>query len=119
VGLLRASEDSELIEGLKHNPRTVSVTPRHRALLDYVIVLTETPWAVEEKHVQAMREQGYSDQAIAVANLTVGFFSWCNRVIDGMGLPLEEIWPEEIRAKEHAVKSTAAGTPERAAALSD
>jgi alkylhydroperoxidase family enzyme len=79
-------------------------------MLDYVNVLTETPWAVTEKHVIAMRDNGFSDEAISVTNLVACFFAWCNRVVDGLGAPLEDYWPEEIRAREEEVKSTPPGS---------
>ena len=82
---------------LKADPRTADVTPARRAMLDYVNVLTETPWAVTEAHVVAMRENGYSDQAIAVTNLVACFFAWCNRVVDGLGV--EDFCPEDVRAR--------------------
>ena len=70
------------------------MTPARRALLDYVIQLTEKPWDVQEAHVLAMREQGYSDEAICVTNFVTGFFAWCNRAIDGLGVRLESTGPE-------------------------
>ena len=73
-------------------------------------VLNETPWAVTEKHVIAMRDNGFSDEAISVTNLVACFFAWCNRVVDGLGAPLEDYWPEEIRAREEEVKSTPPGS---------
>lgn len=79
-------------------------------MLDYVNVLTETPWAVTEQHVIAMRDNGFSDEAISVTNLVACFFAWCNRVVDGLGAPLEDYWPEEIRAREEEVKSTPPGS---------
>ncbi len=68
-------------------------------MLDYVVCLTKTPWAVTREHVTAMRETGFSDQAIAVTNLVASFFAWCNRVVDGLGVPLEDDWPAEVRAR--------------------
>ena len=53
---------------------------------------------------------GYSDQAIAAANFIAGFFSWCNRVIGGLGVPLEEYWDEDIRDREEAVKHNPPGS---------
>ena len=53
-----------------------------------------------------MRENGHSDQAIAVTNLVACFFAWCNRIVDGLGIPMEDFWPEEIRARENEVKQT-------------
>ena len=100
------SGDEELVQSIKLDPRGAAVSPARRAMLDYVIVLTETPWAVTEEHVGAMRENGHSDQAIAVTNLVACFFAWCNRIVDGLGIPMEDFWPEEIRARENEVKQT-------------
>ena len=72
-------------------------------MLDYVVVLTETPWKVERAHVEAMRAQGFSDQAIAVINLVACFFAWCNRIVDGLGVPLEAGWSDAARARRDAV----------------
>ena len=56
-----------------------------------------------------MRSGGYSDQAIAAANFITGFFAWCNRVIDGLGVPLEDYWDEDLRNREEAVKRNPPG----------
>ena len=106
MGLLRASKDEDLVKGLRVNVRKVKVSPARRALLDYVIRLTMEPWAVTEKDVRAMRENGYSDQAISAANQITGFFAWCNRTVDGLGVPMEDYWPEDVRAREAEVKRT-------------
>ena len=94
------------MKGIRENVHTAKVTPAQRAMLDYVIKLTVEPWAVTEELITAMREKGYSDQAIAVANHISGFFAWCTRVIDGLGVPMEDYWPEDIRAREAEVKAT-------------
>ena len=98
-GLLRESKDEALIEELRRDVRTARVSPARRAMLDYVIRLTEAPWAVTQDQVARMRAQGYSDQAIAAVNQITGFFAWCNRTVEGLGVPLEPYWPEEVRAK--------------------
>ena len=91
---------------IKLDPRGATVSEARRAMLDYVIVLTEAPWAVTEDLVIAMRNHGFSDQAIAVTNLVACFFAWCNRIVDGLGIPMEDFWPEELRAREQEVKQT-------------
>lgn len=88
----------------------MAVTPRQRALLDYVIRLTEAPWDVSEELVVGMRRAGYSDEAIAAANFIAGFFAWCNRVVDGLGVPLEDYWDQAIRDREDTVKRTPPGS---------
>ena len=80
-------------------------------MLDYVIALTETPWAVTRKQVEAMREHGFSDEAITVVNLVACFFAWCNRVVDGLGIELEDFWPQEVQAREAAVKARPTQSP--------
>ena len=94
------------MKSLRKNVYTAKVTPAQRAMLDYVIKVTVEPWAVTESDIVAMREKGYSDQAIAAANFISGFFAWCNRAIDCLGVPMEDFWPEEIRAREAEVKAT-------------
>lgn len=89
-GLLRASGDEDLVQALQGDPRTADVSPARRAMLDYVIRLTTAPWSVTEDLIEAMRKQGFTDQAISVVNLVTCFFAWCNRVVDGLGVPLED-----------------------------
>ena len=95
------------MQSLKHDPRHAQLSPARRAMLDYVIAVTEKPWAVTQDMVTNMRDNGFSDQAIAVVNLVACFFAWCNRVVDGLGVPMEDFWPEDVRAKEAEVKARA------------
>ncbi len=95
------------MRSLKHDPRQARVAAARRAMLDYVITLTEAPWAVTQDLVVNMRDNGFSDQAIVVVNLVACFFAWCNRIVDGLGVPMEDFWPEEVRAKEAEVKARA------------
>ena len=97
------------MKALKKDPRVAEVSTARRAMLDYVICLTETPWAVDEAMIVRMRDAGLSDEAISVANLVTCFFAWCNRVLDGLGAPLEDYWPEAVRDDEPRVRSTPAG----------
>ena len=103
------SSDDTMVKALKNDPRTVELSAARRAMVDYVICLTETPWAVDESMIIAMREQGLSDEAISVTNLVACFFAWCNRVVDGLGVQLEDYWPEAVRADEERVRSTPPG----------
>ena len=82
------------------------MSPARKALLDYVITLTVEPWAVNEDQIRAMRVQGFSDQAICAVNQITGFFAWCNRTIDGLGVPMEEYWPTDVRARGHRPGTT-------------
>lgn len=61
-------------------------------MLEYVEVLTRTPARVVRSHIEALRGSGFSDVAILEINQITGFFAWCNRTIDGLGVQLEDFW---------------------------
>lgn len=62
------------------------------AMLDYVAVLTRTPAAVREADIIRLRAAGFGDKAILEINQIGGFFAWCNRTVDGLGVELEAFW---------------------------
>ena len=66
-----------------------------RAMLDYVAKLTLTPASVVEADVQRLGEMGFGDKAILEINQITGFFAWCNRTVDGLGVELEDFWENE------------------------
>lgn len=65
-------------------------------MLDYVAKLTLTPARVEESDVIRLREAGFGDKAILEINQITGFFAWCNRTIDGLGVELEDFWEQGL-----------------------
>jgi alkylhydroperoxidase family enzyme len=64
-------------------------------MLDYVAKLTLAPSTVEEADIIRLRQVGFGDKAILEINQITGFFAWCNRTIDGLGVELEEFWQIE------------------------
>ena len=63
-------------------------------MLDYATVLTETPAKTKESDVICLRDNGLNDEAILEINQITGFFAWCNRIIDGLGVELEDFWDD-------------------------
>ncbi len=69
-----------------------------RALCDYAVKLTLHPGDMRECDVQWLRDVGWSDEQITLANQIIGYFNYINRVADGLGvdnegwmdLPIEE-----------------------------
>lgn len=61
-------------------------------MLDYVALLTVTPAKTTEDDVRSLRSAGFSDTAILDINQITGFFAWCNRTVDGLGVELEDFW---------------------------
>jgi len=64
-------------------------------MLDYATVLTETPSKTQETDIVRLRDNGFSDEAILEINSITSLFAWCNRIIDGLGVELEDFWDEE------------------------
>ncbi len=77
---------------MKQDYRQAEMNEADRAMLDYVAKLTETPAAVEEADVLRLRDAGFEDKAILEINQITGFFAWCNRTVDGLGVELEDFW---------------------------
>ena len=79
---------------MKVDYRNAALSERDRAMLDYVAVVTHTPSATTEDHITALRAVAFSDSAILEINQITGFFAWCNRTVDGLGVELEAFWDE-------------------------
>ena len=47
-----------------------------------------------KEDVGALREAGFDDESILEVNQITGFFAWCNRTVDGLGVELEDGWEE-------------------------
>ena len=80
---------------MKRDYREAALSPADRAMLDYVSVLTLRPAETTVAHVDRLREVGFGDKAILEINQITGFFAWCNRIVDGLGVELEAFWEME------------------------
>ena len=63
--------------------------PRMRALLQYAERLALTPGDVDETHLLALRAQDLTDREIHDTVQVVAYFSYINRIADGLGVDLE------------------------------
>lgn len=77
------SGDPVLGEQLVMNYRAARLTPRQRAMLDFAVKLTETPWAVEEEDREGLRHAGFTARDIWDIAAIAGFFNMSNRVAAG------------------------------------
>ena len=60
------------------------------AMLRYARKLTLTPKAVNAEDVEALRTNGWSDEAILSIAEVVGYYAYVNRLVFGLGIELEE-----------------------------
>jgi uncharacterized peroxidase-related enzyme len=81
---------------MKRDYREAALSEADRAMLDYVARLTLTPAEVEEGDIIRLREAEFGDKAILEINQITGFFAWCNRTIDGLGVELEDFWEKGL-----------------------
>lgn len=85
-------QDREWVEAFKKDYRSVDLSEADRAMLDYVAKLTLTPADSCKEDIERLREVGFGDKAILEINQITGFFAWCNRTVDGLGVEYEEYW---------------------------
>lgn len=88
--------DEDLVRALAGGWRAADVADGLRALLAYAEKLTRDPGSVQERDVDALREAGWSDEAILHACEVVAYFNFVNRMADGLGVSLEEGWSRPI-----------------------
>jgi len=75
--------------------------PRLRGLLQYAERLALAPSRVDASHVELLRELGFDDRAIHDAAQVVSYFSYINRVADGLGVDLEPEMETSTRSRSH------------------
>jgi uncharacterized peroxidase-related enzyme len=96
AALTRESGDPALAEAVASG-RFEDLEPRMAALCTYALKLTLRPSTMEEADIDALRNAGFEDRGIVDANQVVSYFNYVNRVSDGLGVELEDDWPDEIR----------------------
>ncbi|SDE58190.1 carboxymuconolactone decarboxylase family protein [Kordiimonas lacus] len=62
------------------------LSPRDVAALDYAALLTRTPSAVSENHIEALRAAGFDDGEILEINQVTAYFAYANRTVLGLGV---------------------------------
>lgn len=82
------------MDAIKKDYREADLDTADRAMLDYVHKLTLAPASTSEADIIALREAGFGDKAILEINQITGFFAWCNRTVDGLGVELEAFWDD-------------------------
>lgn len=73
--------------------RDAGLSPKRVAMLDYVEKLTLRPGAMTEADVATLREVGFSDRDVLDIAEVVGYYSYVNRIADGLGVSIET-WME-------------------------
>jgi uncharacterized peroxidase-related enzyme len=67
-------------EQMVMNYRVARIGKRQRAMLDFAVKLTASPWSVEDGDRERLRRAGFSDRDIWDIASVAGFFNMSNRV---------------------------------------
>jgi uncharacterized peroxidase-related enzyme len=80
------SGDPVLGEMMAMNYRAASLSPRHRAMLDFAVALTEAPWTIEEEDRETLRDAGFTDRDIWDISAVASFFNMSNRMASAVDM---------------------------------
>lgn len=78
--------------------RTAGLTDKQVAMLDFVEDLSMVPPRSSRATVEGLRGLGWSDAAVLDMTQVAAYYAFVNRIADGLGVELEEHWPEDVRA---------------------
>lgn len=80
------SNDPQLGEMLVMNYRVADLENKHRVMLDYAWKLTEKPNEIGDVDRAALRDAGWSDDAICDITDVAAFFNYTNRMAHGLDM---------------------------------
>ncbi len=74
------ADDPQLADQLVANYRTADINDAHRTMLDVAVKLTERPTEIEESDLEALREAGFSEEALWDVASVAAFYNLSNRL---------------------------------------
>lgn len=85
--LMRAETGDPLFaEYLSRNYRMADLSPRHRAMLDFVVKVNRDAEQITDADRQLLRDAGFDDEAIFMICSTAAFYAGANRLAQAVGL---------------------------------
>jgi hypothetical protein len=90
---VRDGDADALSEALLHDWRTAPLSEADRALCAHAEALALRPAAMRAADLEPLRAAGFDDRAIHDATQAIAYFSYINRVADGLGVDLEPGMP--------------------------
>ena len=79
-------KNNELTQKLIQDYKSIALSDRKCKMLDYVVKLTKTPYAIEQTDIDSLRKSGFSDEDILNINLITCYFNFVNRIALGLGV---------------------------------
>jgi uncharacterized peroxidase-related enzyme len=91
------SGDPILGEQMVMNYRAARLSKRQRAMLDFAVKLTATPWTVEEADRAHLRDVGFSDRDIWDIGAVAAFFNMSNRMASATDMRPNPVYHAQAR----------------------
>jgi len=91
------SRNPLLGEQMVMNYRAARLSKRQRAMLDFAVKLTASPWKVEECDRERLRRSGFSDRDIWDISAVAGFFNMSNRVASATDMRPNTVYHGQAR----------------------
>jgi uncharacterized peroxidase-related enzyme len=79
-----------LVEAIVVDYRNAPISRTELALLEFAEKLAREPSSCIEHDMRLLRQAGWSDRAILDVTLITAYFSFVNRIADGLGVELEQ-----------------------------
>ena len=95
----KLSGDPILGELLVQNYRVAKLSPRHRAMLDFAVKVTESSHRITEADREALRKAGFDDRGIWDIAAVAGFFNMSNRMSNALDMIPNEEYHYQHRAR--------------------
>lgn len=92
-------KDPELGELIVQNYRAADLSPRHLAMLDFAVKLTEQPDKMDETDRQRLRDKGFSDRDIWDIAAVAAFYNMTNRLATASEMRPNREYHYVMRAK--------------------
>jgi uncharacterized peroxidase-related enzyme len=83
------TRDDSLVEALRRDYRTATITEQERVMCDYVIKLTKDAVKCSSADLDKLRAVGFEDKGILQITLIASWFNYINRVADALGVGRE------------------------------
>ena len=84
--LRRVTLDEELVQALRDDWRTAPIGDVERAIVEYVVKITEDATRVSPADHDRLRAVGFDDRGILQITLIASWFNYINRVADALGV---------------------------------
>jgi uncharacterized peroxidase-related enzyme len=75
-----------MVEALKKDYRSASISEQDRAMLDYVVKLTKDATKCSPEDHARLRAAGFDDRGILQITLIAAWFSYINKAADALGV---------------------------------